>query len=168
MRRWPAVGAAAATAAYGGLKLSWALGGGFLLAQAPLPPQGIVELQSRGSGVIEGHWLSVALAAVGFVAVFVLGRPVRRFFPRWFVLGGTWLLAALMFFRAVSQLIGGAMRLTMHPPPALRQTITWDLALWSPFFLVWGVCWALAAWQYGRATRRRRPESLATTRLPTR
>ena len=154
-RPWPAYGASACTLAYGGLKLYWALGGLALIAESPLPPEAIADLLARTPGAVRGHWIGVALSAAGIVAAFATVSGWGRVFPRWLVLVGTWSLATLMVIRAVGQIIGGIQRLGLDPPPAARHTITWDLALWSPFFLVWGLLWAAVAWQYARDTRRR-------------
>jgi hypothetical protein len=57
---------------------------------------------------------------------------------------------------------GDAMLLTgLRPAPAetavlARELAWWDLLLWSPFFLVWGVSWTLVGWRLGRRTERER------------
>jgi Protein of unknown function (DUF3995) len=151
--RWPVYGVSLCALAYAGLKLFWALGGTALIAESPLPPEAIADLQARTPASVLGHWISVALAAAGIVAAFATVSPWGGIFPRWVVLTGTLSVAGLMVFRAVGQIIGGLQRLGMNPPPAARHTITWDLALWSPFFLVWGVLWGAVAWRYARLDR---------------
>lgn len=71
------------------------------------------------------------------VAGLLVGRLLR-----WPLYG----LAAAMILRAVLQAIGDVQRLAHGVSPAAAYTATWDLVLWSPFFLVWGDCWAWAAW----------------------
>jgi hypothetical protein len=50
-----------------------------------------------------------------------------------------------MILRAVLQAIGDVQRLTHGVSAAAAYTARWDLVLWSPFFLIWGICWAWAA-----------------------
>ncbi|MFI0419717.1 hypothetical protein [Spongiactinospora sp. 9N601] len=43
----------------------------------------------------------------------------------------------------------------LRPPPAehaglARDLAWWDLLLWSPFFLLWGTCWAVGGWRLSR------------------
>lgn len=153
-RRWPVYGACACTLAYGGLKVYWALGGMALIAESPLPPDAITDLLARTPAAVRGHLIGVALSVAGVVAAFATVSGWGRVFPRWLVLVGTWLLATLMVIRGMGQIIGGIQRLGLDPPPSARYTITWDVALWSPFFLIWGLLWGAVAWQYARDTRR--------------
>jgi hypothetical protein len=52
--------------------------------------------------------------------------------------------------------VGDTLLLTgVRPPPVehtelVRMLARWDLLLWSPFFLLWGTCWATAGWRLGR------------------
>lgn len=153
LRDWPAYGACACAVAYGALKLHWALGGSTLMAESPLPREAIDELLAREPGTVVGHWVTVGLAAAGALAAVAITRPWFRVFPRWLVLAGTWGLAALMVLRGVGQIVGGIQRLVIGVSPETEYTVRWDLFLWSPFFVVWGVCWAVLGWRYFRRHR---------------
>jgi uncharacterized membrane protein len=52
--------------------------------------------------------------------------------------------------------VGDALLLTgVRPAPVehaalARDLARWDLLLWSPFFLLWGVCWTTVGWRLSR------------------
>ena len=156
--RRAALAAAVGCAAYGALKLSWALGGELLLRETPLPADARRDLLERTPGAIASHWVTVALAAIG-IAVAVATVRDRRL-PRMLVVGVPALLAGLMLARAawgaahdVAVLTGAA--------DGSTHTAHWDLALWSPFFAAWGAAWSLAA-----LAARRRTAGAPTARRP--
>ncbi|WP_051570982.1 DUF3995 domain-containing protein [Cryptosporangium arvum] len=140
----PAVLALGCTAVYGGLKLFWALGGTAGLRQVPLPPDAIRDALDRTPGAVLGHWLSVAAAALGIAAALLLMRPVPRRGMRRLLGVALGVVAVGMVLRAVLQSIGDVQRLLAGVSPEAAATARWDLFLWSPYFLLWGVCWALA------------------------
>ena len=63
----------------------------------------------------------------------------RRWLPVWLVRCSLWPLAALMVLRAVTATLGDVQQLATA---ASTRTAMWDLVLWSPLFLIWGVLWA--------------------------
>jgi hypothetical protein len=156
LRDWPVYGACACALAYGALKLHWALGGSTLMAESPLPRDAIDRMLAREPDTIVGHWVSVGLAAAGALAAVATTRPWFHIFPRWLVLAGTWGLAALMVLRGAGQIVGGIQRLVIGVSPETAYTVRWDLFLWSPFFIAWGVFWAALGWRYAVRTRRAR------------
>ncbi|GHG81120.1 DUF3995 domain-containing protein [Streptomyces griseocarneus] len=149
---------------YGAMKLDWALGGEFLIRQAPVPAAALDDLLARTPGAVAGHWASVALALVGMgAALHLSGRfgPHGRF-RRAALLAGSWAGCAFMVARAAG-LVGygfaGDVRVLAGwgaIPPAyedlVRDQVFWDLVLWSPYWLLFGTCWGVAAWRYRRAT----------------
>lgn len=148
---------AACTAAYGGLKLYWALGGSGGLRQAPLPPRSIQAALDREPLAVAGHWISVSLALVGIGAAIATVHPWGRKVPRWLLIGPLCTLSALMILRAVLQAIGDVQRLVHRGVSApAAYTAGWDLALWSPYFLLWGALWGALVLRFARRTRRRR------------
>jgi len=149
----PCIGAVACTAAYGGLKLYWALGGSGGLRQAPLPQKSIQEALARESSAVAGHWISVGLAVVGIGAAIATVHPWGRVLPRWLLIGPLSTLSVLMILRALLQAIGDVQRLLDGVSPTSAYTARWDLALWSPFFLLWGVLWGALVYQFARRTR---------------
>jgi hypothetical protein len=70
-------------------------------------------------------------------------------------------LGIFMIARAIGVLgfgfVGDALLLagTRQPPvehaALARDLARWDLLLWSPFFLLWGVCWTATGWRLTRA-----------------
>ncbi|MEU9120959.1 DUF3995 domain-containing protein [Streptomyces sp. NPDC048506] len=157
-----AYGAFACSLAYGAMKLDWAWGGEFLMRQTPLPRAAGEDLLRHASGAVVQHWASVALALVGMAAALHLSG---RFRPhgkvrRGALLMGAWAGCALMVLRAVGALGYGFvndLRVLTDPalvPPAFadlaRSHALWDLVLWSPYWLLFGVCWGVAALRYRR------------------
>ncbi len=139
--------AAAATAAYGALKLHWALGGEFLLRQSPLPRDAMQDMLAREPGSVATHWASVALAVVG------VALALRRDLPRPLAVWLPALIGGLMLARAGWGVTSDLIVLGDADYPA-----GWDLGLWSPFFAVWGTAWTAR----GPATPSRGPASASS------
>ncbi|MGZ6617128.1 MAG: DUF3995 domain-containing protein [Solirubrobacteraceae bacterium] len=147
--RRAALAAGVGCAAYGALKLYWALGGELLVRQAPLTAdQRRHLLEGTGTLTME-NWASVALAAIGIALAVATVR--NRRLPRLVVVGLPALIGALMLARAA---LGAAVDIAVLTGAARARTHTenWDLALWSPFFAAWGAAWGLAALAARRRT----------------
>ena len=155
-RTWPAYCAAGITAAYGVLKAYWVLGGTALWDIAPLSQSMIEKARSHTAP----EWFMIANAATVVLAVagvfFALAtvRP-RRWLPVWLVRCSLWPLAALMVLRAVLVAVGDVYQLATG---ASTRTTLWDLALWSPLFLIWGLLWAATALTYARRAKTTRTQ----------
>jgi Protein of unknown function (DUF3995) len=147
--RRAALAAGAGCAAYGALKLYWALGGELLLREAPLSGDARRDLLERTPGMVALNSASAALAAIGIALAVATVRDRRL--PRLLVVGLPALIGALMLARAALSAAGDVAVLT-GDAGGETYTARWDLALWSPFFAAWGAAWALAA----LAARRRR------------
>jgi hypothetical protein len=145
--RRAALAAAVGCAAYGALKLSWALGGELLVRETPLPAGARRDLLERTPSAVAGHWAAVALAVLG-IALAVVTVRYRRL-PRLLVAGVPALLGGLMVVRAIWGAVGDVGVLTGSGDGS-TYAAGWDLAVWSPFFAVWGASWVLVA----RAARR--------------
>ena len=149
---WPAYGAAGITAAYGLLKAYWVLGGSALWSIAPLDPE-LAEKAREGTAPL---WfeiadaVSVALAAAGVVYALATVRP-RRWLPTKLVRWTLWPLAIFMVLRAVFSIPGDVYEIATDGE--LAETAVWDLVLWSPLFLIWGLLWAATAVTYTRRVR---------------
>ncbi|WP_329382608.1 DUF3995 domain-containing protein [Streptomyces sp. NBC_01351] len=158
-----AYGAFGCALAYGLMKLNWALGGAFLARETPLPPTLREDLLARTDGMVAGHWLSVALAVLGMAAALHLaghfgphGRLRRRV-----LLVGAWAGCAFMAARAVGLLgygfagdllvFSGRASVPAEYATFAREQAWWDLLLWSPYWLLFGACWGVAARRYRRA-----------------
>jgi hypothetical protein len=163
--RVAAYGAAACAAAYGSMKLAQALGAKALADKDPLPPELRERLLARDPLFVASHWVLAAAAVMGVVVALAVVRPWGAAVPRRLLLVIAWVLGTFMLARAVGVLgfgfAGDALLLTgIHPPPVghaalVRDLARWDLLLWSPFFLTWGVCWTATGWRLARAGSRR-------------
>ena len=80
------------------------------------------------------------------------GGGYRVWLVRWLL----WPLATFMVLHAMLGIIGDVQQIASGASGALTHTALWDLALWSPLFLIWGLLWAATAMTY--ATRARTPE----------
>ncbi|MEU8207180.1 DUF3995 domain-containing protein [Streptosporangium sp. NPDC049046] len=157
-----AYGAAACAVAYGSMKLAQALGANALADKDPLPPHLREQLLARDLLFVASHWLLAGAAMVGVVVALATVRPWGTRVPRRLLLAITWTLGVFMIVRSIGVLgfgfVGDVLLLTGVRPPSAehaslaRELALWDLLLWSPFFLLWGVCWATAGWRLSRAS----------------
>jgi Protein of unknown function (DUF3995) len=133
------------------LKAYWVFGGTALWSIAPLPQDMIEQAQSHTAP----RWFEIAdaatvvLAVAGVIFALATVRP-RRWLPAWLVRWSLWPLAVLMVLRAVSATLGDVQQLATG---ASTRTTLWDLTLWSPLFLIWGLLWAATALTYARRAR---------------
>jgi hypothetical protein len=161
---WPAYCAAAITAAYGLLKAYWVFGGTALWSIAPLPQELIDKLRSGTAPT----WFEIAdavslvLAVAGVLFALATVRP-RRWLPVWLVRWSLWPLATFMVLRGVLGMIGDVQQIASGESGPLTHQAIWDLALWAPLFLIWGLLWAATAITYTRRAGAL-PRSQSTTR----
>ena len=155
-RTWPAYCAAVITAAYGALKAYWVLGGTALWEIAPLSQSMIEKARSHTAPgwFVIADAATVALAASGVLFALATVQP-RRWLPVWLVGCTLWPLAALMVLRAVPSAVGDVDQLATG---ASTRTTLWDLALWSPLFLIWGLLWVATALTYARRAKAARAQ----------
>jgi hypothetical protein len=150
-RTWAAYAASGCAALFTAVSLYWAAGGTALLNTVG----GFAVQASRSSGAAGAAiiWGAVVLKAAGAVMPLWFVRPWGALIrPRWRTAIAAAAAAILMLYGAV-EVTGealvelGAVRPAGHPDwLALR----WHLALWDPWFLLWGVLLAIAAWQFAR------------------
>jgi hypothetical protein len=152
---WPAYSAAGITAAYGLLKAYWVFGGTALWSIAPLSQDMIDKVRSHTAPTwfVVADAVSVVLAVAGVLFAMATVRP-RRWLPVWLVRWSLWPLATFMVLRAMLGIIGDVQQIASGASGALTHTALWDLALWAPLFLIWGLLWAATALTY---TRRAHP-----------
>jgi hypothetical protein len=155
--RLGAYGAAACATAYGTMKLAQALGANALADKDPLPPALRDRLLARDPFFVASHWVLAGAAAIGVLVALTAVRPWHTIVPRGLLGALAWTLGIAMIARALGAVgfgfVGDILVLTgIRPlPPGIAHTLArWDLLLWSPFFLLWGVCWTLT----GRRLRR--------------
>ena len=148
---WPAYCAAAITAAYGLLKAYWVFGGTALWSIAPLPQELIDKLRAGTAPT----WFEIAdavsfvLAVVGVWFALATVRP-RRWLPVWLVRWSLWPLATFMVLRGVVGIIGDVQQIVSGESGPYTHQALWDLALWAPLFLIWGLLWAATTITYTR------------------
>ena len=155
-RTWPAYCAAGITAAYGVLKAYWVFGGTALWGIAPLSQEMIEKARSHTAPTwfVIADAVTVGLAMVGVFLALATVRP-RRWLPVWLVSCSLWPLATLMVLRAVLAIPGDAYELATSASTGTtsRTTLWWDLVLWAPLFLIWGLLWAATALTYARRAK---------------
>lgn len=135
-----AYGAAALAFAYAAVSLYWTAGGVFLLGTVG---GAVEEIARRGGLPAIALGLAATLLKVGGG---VLALALAR--PWWRVAWRRWLLA-LAGVAGVALACYGALQVTIgtlvlagviHPAGAVdRGALRWHVALWDPWFLVWGV-----------------------------
>jgi hypothetical protein len=145
-KTWPAWSAAGITAAYGALKAYWVFGGTALWSIAPLSQDMIDKARSHTAPTwfVIADAATVVLAAGGVWLALATLHP-RRWLPVSLVRRSLWPLAALMVLRAVLAIVGDVYQFATG---AWTRTTLWDLVLWSPWFLIWGLLWAATAVTY--------------------
>jgi hypothetical protein len=142
------------------LKAYWVFGGTALWSIAPLSEDMIDKARSHTAP----RWFeiadaaSVVLALVGVFFALVTVRA-RRWLPVSLVRWLLWPLAVLMMLRAMLSIVGDLQQMATG---SSTRTTVWDLVLWSPLFLVWGLLWAATALTY--ACRAGQPDSPADER----
>ncbi|MFL1426843.1 MULTISPECIES: DUF3995 domain-containing protein [unclassified Nocardiopsis] len=152
--RWPAYATFLWAFAFALLSLYWALGGEWLLDTIGAA----VTEPARGGdpAVVAAVWASVAVKFAAAVAALGLLQRWGRWFPGWFLVGGGWLAAGLLVLYGgaglVQQLLmaSGAVEVSETFAPVLY----WHLFLWSPYWLLGGVFFALSTVHLSRALPR--------------
>jgi hypothetical protein len=151
---WPAYCAAGITAVYGLLKAYWVFGGSALWSIAPLPQELIDKIRNDTAPMwfLIADAASVVLAVAGVLFALATVRP-RHWLPVWLVRWSLWSLATLMVLRGVLGMIGDVQQIASGESDPLTHQALWDLALWAPLFLIWGLLWAATALTYARRAR---------------
>ncbi|WP_411106966.1 DUF3995 domain-containing protein [Streptomyces sp. cmx-4-9] len=154
--RWRRLGlrsTLAFTGLYGAMKVYWALGGSLLLAQTPVPAEARKKLIAQDAEAITSHWQFAALVALALVYAVAVAGPwghrLRRI-PRWILLLPAVLAFLAMTARAVLLAVGDVGVIWFGWQGTVHLA-WWDLLLWSPYFLLWGLAWGLLAWGHRRA-----------------
>jgi hypothetical protein len=129
-------------------------GGSALWSIAPLPQELIDEIQddTAPTWFVIADAVSVVLAVAGVLLAVATVRP-RRWLPVWLVRWTLWPLATLMVLRGVLGMIGDVQQIATGEPGPVTHQALWDVALWAPLFLIWGLLWAATALTYARRTR---------------
>ena len=156
---WAAYGACAWALIFALPHLYWALGGRtglrFSLALHGSREEAVIR---DPWFVATGLWGVAGLCILGAVVALAAVRPSGRVIPRWILLAVAWSACAITVVRAL--LWPGFIRSTLYvtgtvslPADIDPSWIRWDLALWSPWFLVGGILFGVLA----RTLTRRAP-----------
>lgn len=146
----------ACAAAYGGMKLGWALGGDLLKAQTPLPRDAQQALLvDDNATAVASHWITVVLAATGAVVAWIIGTDRAGRQTGRLLRAGAWAVGMLMVVRAVGGFgfgfVGDALVLghvsSVVDPRYAEHAAHWDVFLWSPFWLLFGLAWGVLAYR---------------------
>ncbi|WP_198048343.1 DUF3995 domain-containing protein [Saccharomonospora iraqiensis] len=155
-RRQP-VWAACASAVWGGLfamiSLYWALGG--LVGIETIG--GELERMARAGEVGPLVWGATIIKVVGVVYSLALVQRWGRTLPRALMLAGGWAATVLLLgYGGVTVGIEILVATGVLAAPAEIDwyAFYWHLALWDPWFVLWGILLGLAVVHYQRATRR--------------
>lgn len=151
---WPAYWTAGITVAYGILKAYLVLGGDALWSIAPLSQELIDKVHSHTAPTwfVVADAVSVGLAVAGVAFALATVRQ-HRWLPVWLVRSSLWPLAAFMVLRGVLGIVGDVQQVASGESGSLTHTAVWDLTLWAPLFLIWGLLWAATAHTYTRRAR---------------
>ena len=134
----------------------WALGGTAGLDTVG----GAIEQLGRTrdpAGIALGLGAGVLKVAGGLLAL-ALVRPWGRAIPRRLLGGAAWAASVVLTCYGGLLVAAGALvlgRLISPSGPIDRTALRWHVFLWDLWFLVWGLLLGVAAWQYGRESRRR-------------
>ena len=130
-------------------------GGTALWSIAPLSQEMIDKVRSHAAPpwFVVADAVSVVLAVGGVLFALATVRP-RRWLPVWLVRWALWPLATFMVLRAMLSILGDVQQIASGRSGALTHTALWDLALWSPLFLIWGLLWAATALTYAHRVQR--------------
>ncbi len=159
-RTWAAYAAAVWAGAFAAVSLYWALGG--MIGIDTLG--GRIEELARSGGAAASllGWGATVLKAAGVVFALALVRRWGRVFGRRPLLVAGW--AATVVLIGYGGLTVGAELLVavgvLVPPAGVdRYAFYWHLALWDPYFLLWGVLLGIAMRHYRLNTGPRRPRA---------
>ena len=159
---WPAYGAYVWSLLFAAMSFYWAAGGTIGIdTQAP----GIAELaRERDPGFVAVLWVTGLLKLLGVPLALALVQPWGRVFPRWMLLTAAWGAGAgMVLWGGLNLCVGvgvGVLRAAgVVDPPEDTSAFWWHLLLWDPWWILGGVLFLMAAWQYRRRTRTPRDPS---------
>lgn len=151
--RWAGYAAALWAGVFAAISLYWALGG--TVGIDTVGGQ-IAELARSGdSSGVALAWAATLLKIAGVVYALALVQPWGRVFPRRLMLVAGWAGVALLVAYGLLNVGGGllvATGLFDAPADVDRYALYWHLALWEPYFVVWGVLLGIAVHHYAART----------------
>ena len=153
LARGAAYGAAAAAFGYAAVSLYWAAGGTAGLSTVG----GIAQTMARtgGGAAAAGIAAIVLLKTAGGLLALAMVMPWGQRLPRRALSIAGLAGSALLIVYGAVEVVGEALAETGAVTPSAPDwtALRWHLALWDPWFLVWGLLLAAAAWGYRRSAR---------------
>ncbi|WP_083917995.1 DUF3995 domain-containing protein [Nocardiopsis xinjiangensis] len=151
---WPAYAAAVWAFLFGLLSLYWAVGGTWLSATIG---EAVTAPALKGDPlVVAAVWASALGKFAVAVSALALVQRWGQAFPRWFLLSGGGLAAGLLVLYGGAGILQQVLMAVglVDVSDTFAPVLYWHLFLWSPYWLLGGVFFALAAVQLARCTRR--------------
>jgi Protein of unknown function (DUF3995) len=153
LARGAAYGAAAVAFGYAAVSLYWAAGGTAGLSTVG----GIAQTAARSGGAAATAVIAVTvlLKTAGGLLALAMVRPWGRRLPRRALSMAGLAGSALLILYGAAEVAGEALAETgaIRPSAPDWTALRWHLALWDPWFLVWGLLLAAATWGYRRSAR---------------
>ena len=151
---WAAYGAAVWAGIFAAISLYWALGG---MIGIDTVGGELADLARSGGAKAELlAWGVTVTKAAGVVFALALVRHWGRIFPRRLLLAAGWAGTALLVLYG-GVLVGVELLVAVGIIDGASDmdyyAFYWHLALWDPYFLVWGVLLGIAVRQFQVATR---------------
>lgn len=149
---WAAYGVCGWAFIFGAWHLYWALGGRLGLLTSTGGNVDELAAHRDQAFVALGLWGVVVLCLVLGLIALAMARPWGRVFPRWALLVLAWAACAVMLLRGVVYLAVSGLAVAGVIPTADPSWHVWNLALFSPFFVVGGVLVGAMARHYARTS----------------
>jgi len=153
LTRAAAYGAAAAAFGYAAVSLYWAAGGTAGLSTVG----GVAQTMARTGGVAAAAGIAaiVLLKTAGGLLALAMVMPWGQRLPRRALSTAGLAGSALLIVYGAVQVAGEALAETGAVTPSAPDwtALRWHLALWDPWFLVWGLLVAAATWGYRQSGR---------------
>ncbi|MGH8470890.1 MAG: DUF3995 domain-containing protein [Gammaproteobacteria bacterium] len=126
--------------------LYWGLGGA-----VGLPP-GLSLFDNTALFVID--LIAIPLNVLGGLFALALVRPWGRRFPQWMLLAASWGASALMVAHALPAIVEVVLLTLGLRAEELTAMDRFSMFLYEPYWLLGGILFGMAAWNYTRGTRR--------------
>ncbi len=152
---WAGYAACAWAVVFAAVSFYWAVGGtAGVNTNAPAITKHVL---ARDPGWIAIIWGTGALKIIAGLLALALVRPWGRAIPRWLLLTAAGGAVAIMGgYEGAASLIQHALMVAgvIGTPEGLGATSArWHLLLWDPLWLIGGILFGIAAWEYRRTSR---------------
>lgn len=146
---WAGYAACAWALVFAAISLYWAAGG---TAGGDTIGPALMRLAfARDPEFIAVLWLTGALKVLAGVLALALVQSWGRLIPRWMLLIAAWGAGVLLVLYGCANAIQHGLMVTgiIGTPAGLGETAArWHLALWDPWWLIGGILFIAAAWNY--------------------